>query len=164
MSDTNTEALMDDGENQAVRTFLQLYGCSDSIDVGRMRDHMEMSGWKREAFEELLGEYWSLAYSEGKDGVSHGDKANEVLHKLRTMYRSTLPPAVQVPQWISVKDRMPDQGARVLTYDPHRHVLDMVRVNGYWRNYDAYTDEKGYGVTHWMPLPTSPTSQGGENG
>lgn len=37
-----------------------------------------------EAFDELLGEYWNLAYTEGKTGESQGDKANEVLHKLRT--------------------------------------------------------------------------------
>jgi len=35
-----------------------------------------------DTFEELLGEYWALAYDEGT-GISHGDAANEVLHKLR---------------------------------------------------------------------------------
>jgi hypothetical protein len=42
-----------------------------------------------EELDELLGKYWSLAYSEGKDGVSHGDDANEVLHKLRCLYRAS---------------------------------------------------------------------------
>jgi hypothetical protein len=36
-------------------------------------------------FEALLGQYWDLAYLEGKSGASQGDKANEVLSALRKM-------------------------------------------------------------------------------
>lgn len=36
-------------------------------------------------FENLLGQYWDLAYLEGKSGVSQGDKANEVLHALKNL-------------------------------------------------------------------------------
>ncbi len=42
----NRRELMDeDGENLAVRTFLQLYGTNRGVEVGRMREHMRMSGW-----------------------------------------------------------------------------------------------------------------------
>jgi hypothetical protein len=33
--------------------------------------------------ETLLGDYWELAYEEGRLRISNGDKANEVLHKIR---------------------------------------------------------------------------------
>jgi len=33
--------------------------------------------------EDLLGQYWDLAYREGCEGVSHGNKANEVLFAIR---------------------------------------------------------------------------------
>lgn len=34
-------------------------------------------------FEELIGQYWELAYIEGKTGVPQAGEANEVLRKLR---------------------------------------------------------------------------------
>lgn len=37
--------LMDDGENQAVRTFLQLYGCTNSPTVEQMKEHLDSSGF-----------------------------------------------------------------------------------------------------------------------
>lgn len=45
MSDTNTEALMDDGENQAVRVFLMLYGCTSNVMVHDMCRHLAESGF-----------------------------------------------------------------------------------------------------------------------
>jgi hypothetical protein len=36
-------------------------------------------------FEDLLGQYWDLAYLEGASGESQGDKANEVLSALRNL-------------------------------------------------------------------------------
>ena len=45
-------------------------------------------------FEELLEQYWDLAYLEGKTGQLQGDKANEVLHALRLLAEQ---PAQQEP-------------------------------------------------------------------
>ena len=59
--------------------------------------------------------------------------------------------------WISVKDRLPENGDRVLTYNSFdgictgRHLGD-----GRWRVKTSYPDP----VTHWMPLPEPP--EGGE--
>lgn len=39
------EMLDEEGENRAVRTFLQLYGCNNSPTVGQMRCHLEASGF-----------------------------------------------------------------------------------------------------------------------
>jgi hypothetical protein len=35
----------DDGENRAVRSFLMIYGGSNSMTVWKMTNHMAMSGW-----------------------------------------------------------------------------------------------------------------------
>ncbi len=40
----------------------------------------------KQTFENLLERYWNLAYDEGKNGVSHGDEANEVLFELRRIH------------------------------------------------------------------------------
>ena len=42
-------------------------------------------------FEALLGQYWDLAYLEGKSGISQGDKANEVLHALKRLTEPSAP-------------------------------------------------------------------------
>lgn len=55
------------------------------------------AGSGEQALEELLGEYWSIAYSEGSTGVSRGDDANEVLHKIRAAV-AALQPLQAVPE------------------------------------------------------------------
>lgn len=43
---SDRELIDEDGENRAVRTFLQLYGGLNSPTVGQMRDHLEASGFE----------------------------------------------------------------------------------------------------------------------
>jgi hypothetical protein len=38
----------------------------------------------KKIIEDLLGQYWELAFKEGSTGVSQGDKANEVLYSIMT--------------------------------------------------------------------------------
>lgn len=46
MSQQTLQNLLDnDGENLAVRTFLQLYGGTSSVTTQRMRNHLAMSGF-----------------------------------------------------------------------------------------------------------------------
>ena len=64
----------------------------------------------------------------------------------------------KVPQWISVKDRLPEWGQRVIATngvfvgEAFRRIMDI------WLRYDdgaaraCIADE----VTHWMPLPPAP--------
>ena len=64
----------------------------------------------------------------------------------------------QVPQWISVEDRMPAPGKRVLATDGV-FVGEAYRTSAdTWRRYDgiAMRDCIGSVVTHWMPLPGAP--------
>lgn len=64
----------------------------------------------------------------------------------------------KVPQWISVEERRPEPGRRVLATDgifvgeTYRTCADT------WRRYDgiAMRDCLGSIVTHWMPLPEAP--------
>ena len=64
-------------------------------------------------------------------------------------------PAVQ--QWISVKDRLPEEKQRVLTVDDSGYVVVnciSLRFGG-WFN-DAFGGRR---TTHWMPLPQPPKGE-----
>lgn len=71
----------------------------------------------------------------------------------------------KVPQWISVDDRRPKPGTRVLATDGV-FVGEAYRTSAdTWRRYDgiAMRDCIGSAVTHWMPLAEAPeTPEGGE--
>ena len=68
---------------------------------------------------------------------------------------------VIVPQWISVKDRLPNEDTRVLVYlnikklDANTYTyFDTDRLlNGKWVRWNSY-------VTHWMLLPEPPKAKG----
>ena len=64
----------------------------------------------------------------------------------------------KVPQWVSVEDRHPKTGTRVLATDGV-FVGEAYRTSAdTWRRYDgiAMRDCIGSVVTHWMPLPEAP--------
>lgn len=58
-------------------------------------------------------------------------------------------------EWISVKDRLPDNNDEVLMFICGVHVLGYVDINGEWYN-DVDEKEFSGSVTHWMPLPDPP--------
>lgn len=61
----------------------------------------------------------------------------------------------KVPQWVSVEERRPEPGKRVLATDGI-FVGEAYRTSAdTWRRYDgiAMRDCIGSVVTHWMPLP-----------
>lgn len=64
----------------------------------------------------------------------------------------------KVPQWISVEERRPEPGKRVLATDDV-FVGEAYRTSAdTWRRYDgiAMRDCLGSVVTHWMQLPDAP--------
>ena len=64
----------------------------------------------------------------------------------------------KVPQWISVEERRPEPGKRVLATDGV-FVGEAYRTSaGTWNRYDgeAMRDCIGSVVTHWIPLPPVP--------
>lgn len=62
------ELLDEDGENQAVRAFLLLYGTSTGVTIGSMKQHMQLSGFS----------HWPDYMNEHGDGMNrlHLNKAS----------------------------------------------------------------------------------------
>lgn len=66
------------------------------------------------------------------------------------------------PQWISVKDRLPPDGAKVLLIvfgDIHYGWIDQspsdpTEYSLYFSN--TYIDKGHHALTHWMPIPSKP--------
>lgn len=56
-------------------------------------------------------------------------------------------------EWISVKDKLPANGNKVLYYDANYKKIDCSLYD-----YDCFmeTSRAFHNVTHWMPLPEPP--------
>ena len=64
--------------------------------------------------------------------------------------------------WISVKDRLPEPFEDVLTYDGKcKIIINWLEELEDGISYFAYS---GKTVTHWMPLPQKPESEGDADG
>lgn len=62
-----------------------------------------------------------------------------------------------MPEWISVKDRLPEPGNRVLAASAYFTGECWMAVNGTWYRYNGYDmDNLFEPVTHWMMLPDPP--------
>lgn len=61
---------------------------------------------------------------------------------------------VAVQEWISVKDRVPDEGASVNVCCTGGYVMHALWRDRIWRN--SYGCYLWANVTHWMPLPEPP--------
>jgi hypothetical protein len=68
-----------------------------------------------------------------------------------------------VSGWIARKDRLPPERGAYLVFDPY--FPEPVRVanwgtsKGFDNGRDNAARKRGYGVTHWMPLPPPPGQQ-----
>lgn len=63
-------------------------------------------------------------------------------------------PGVDVPKWISVKDRLPIPYHKVLVVDRVTGQVTTARMNDF--NSFVFEDGRGHGASYWMPLPTPP--------
>ncbi len=67
-------------------------------------------------------------------------------------------------EWISVEDRLPEPGQRVLWWLSKRQQVALTYIGDHsasrWPN--PWARDKG--VTHWMPLPEPPPGQRGASG
>ena len=77
-------------------------------------------------------------------------------------------PAVSVPQWISVKDRLPEEGENVLIwyeyfrYGSYNRMYTTYGIayqyNGHWVGAGGWLGQKAR-VFAWMPLPEAPKGE-----
>lgn len=82
----------------------------------------------------------------------------EVLALLERLTAENAALREKAPQWISVEERRPEPGKRVLATDGV-FVGEAYRTSAdTWRRYDgiAMRDCLGSIVTHWMPMPEAP--------
>lgn len=72
-------------------------------------------------------------------------------------------------RWISVKDRLPEDRQKILTYWPAGHTPIQVQTfylqygtSGPWWMFGWHNHLlKDGNITHWMPLPDPPTGKHG---
>lgn len=87
------------------------------------------------------------------DAIEAGDKLEARVEQQEQRIKELEP---QLPKWISVKDRKPPEGQHVLVVRNHRlrslYPIDVVCWSECYITHDI--------VTHWMPLPQQPKSEG----
>lgn len=91
--------------------------------------------------EEVTGHSWH---------VDKESKNNEEDHLIAN--------GVTVQEWISVKDRLPEEGQWVLVYYGNFYgcIMNVFEyTDGIWRDAYRNSEEPGF-ITHWMPLPEPP--------
>jgi hypothetical protein len=95
--------------------------------------------------EELAAEYADSQWPR-KKGFTYGGLNRWLNEAFLAGYQAA------APQWISVKDRLPEKGDRVLI-----SYHDGVSIGSYHRNDDWHVIGIILrSVTHWMPLPKPP--------
>ena len=70
-------------------------------------------------------------------------------------------------RWISVKDKLPNDHQEILTYWPgydqiqvQRFYLNYANLGPWWMfGWQNHSVEAGR-ITHWMPLPSPPVTEG----
>ena len=70
------------------------------------------------------------------------------------------------PEWISVEERLPDNGNAVLVNRYNKSlkfsVVNIDNYQGYGKWWDKDYNGEVWTITHWMPLPEPPKKGGGE--
>lgn len=101
------------------------------------------------------------------DAATFYDKATKTKAKVQKDYEGFVDVihalADQIPQWVSVKERLPKNSLRALvrvihSYDHTDGYADIAMsyfADGHWEDIPP----KYYDVTHWMPLPELPEDE-----
>lgn len=58
-------------------------------------------------------------------------------------------------EWISVSERLPEDGVRVLAWDKREQSWRIAYIDTIWHMV-GFDDDTPICVTHWMPLPEPP--------
>ena len=106
----------------------------------------------REKLIELLRE-GIRADNEKKEAWILGGKVGEKPSVFENMADHLIAHGVTVQEWISVKDRLPEDEVQVLACTKHGKPFPAHCKYGKWRVPDSVT------ITHWMPLPQPPKGE-----
>ena len=87
-------------------------------------------------------------------------KQNETLTIQRNAWALTAKALTH--EWISVDERLPEVGTRVVGYDYESNVRCYFITENRWWIDGGWNTAKGWGITHWMPLPEPPKMKDGE--
>lgn len=127
--------------------------------AARMRKHIQMAEFMglKEAESTLLLKEAVAAIDEFNEIQSEDrhnlDLAEEEIERLEAQSPKWS------PEWISVKDRLPEDYIMVFTYDNRGAILAGMRIRtekgGEWLRDARY----GSVVTHWLPFPPDPNGK-----
>ena len=122
--------------------------------IKRLRDAEKMS----EALAVLL------PHSEGNATAKLYNEAADAIEELTVVVRAQKAVLEKFPKWISVTERLPEDGSDVLAYLKYADNSQIAAANYYkgtWQDCimgRLYLTEEGF-VTHWMPLPELPREE-----
>ena len=111
--------------------------------------------WKKEQLDGRLKEKLGTDTWASCDIDKIGLDAADLIERLTAENAALLE---KVPQWISVEERRPEPGKRVLATDGVFVGEAIYALDGRWSGYGGgiLRDCLGSVITHWMPLPPAP--------
>ena len=106
--------------------------------------------------DEMLSELKPITYEMKQNAVTIADMSN-----IMRNWVCRQPTVPAYGQWVSVKDRLPEEQKEVLIYLPEYDSVEMaslftipgMNLREWTQNEDAYMLDE---VSHWMPLPEPP--------
>lgn len=128
--------------------------------------------------EKALERYWNAGFYEGKTGDNAATEANEALSTIRSLFRAAIAqaPAAE-PQWWPI-ETAPKDGRDLLLWESGSSVPVVAswrdgRRAGWHATTEHYNTDGDAcvidtlwqdGITHWMPIPATPTAQTAQEG
>ena len=111
--------------------------------------------------EELLGIERLLDTDVVRKNETASWLLDQVLHDIQAM-----PTLTQPNDWISVEDRLPEPGERVLATDCGFVGEFYINKRGKWQRYNVNCSEllMALDILYWMPLPAPPDRRPPEGG
>ena len=101
----------------------------------------------------LIATCWSVSSFVSKE------KHNGAIDMLKEVEREVkeLPTLTPPNEWVSVEERLPEPGRRVIASCGYFVGEAWLSVSGEWYRHDGFAwDNLDSDVTHWMPLPAPP--------